>query len=76
MNSIPRIEDPKEYLTTIRDSIVENQSYHGRVFAPETFSLHSKAYHSKNELVEVEAGHFVRFFMEDVRSVSDDKSTG
>ncbi len=64
MNSIPRIESPQDYLTTIRDSAVENPFYKGRAFAPETYSLELKTYYSESELVEVEPGHYVRFFTE------------
>ncbi|WP_408007600.1 ABC transporter ATP-binding protein [Pseudalkalibacillus sp. A8] len=64
MNSIPKIEEPRDHLLTIRDAVSEEAAYEGRIFAPETFSADEKVYHSPSTLIEVEPGHHVRFFTE------------
>ncbi|MBM7553888.1 ABC transporter ATP-binding protein [Thalassobacillus pellis] len=62
MNSIPRIEDPRVMLQTVRDMAVQEGTFEGRVFAPEVFSKDGVTYHAPSALIEVEKGHFVRFF--------------
>ncbi|WP_261130341.1 ABC transporter ATP-binding protein [Bacillus sp. Marseille-Q3570] len=62
MESIPKIEEPKEHLQTIRDAVSLQLGYGERKFAPETFSTDEKVYHSPSTLIEVEPGHHVRFF--------------
>ncbi|MGP4078692.1 ABC transporter ATP-binding protein [Pseudalkalibacillus sp. R45] len=62
MESIPKIEEPKEHLQTIRDAVSLQHGFGGRKFAPETFSADEKVYHSSSTLIEVEPGHHVRFF--------------
>ncbi|WLD92592.1 ABC transporter ATP-binding protein [Alkalihalobacillus sp. AL-G] len=69
MNGIPNISEPKERLLTIKDFAYEDKGYEGRTFAPETLSLAQKSYHAPSELVEVEPGHFVRFFKEKAEAV-------
>ncbi|MCF6410352.1 ABC transporter ATP-binding protein [Pseudalkalibacillus salsuginis] len=64
MNSIPKIEEPRNHLQTIKDAVIEETAYEGRIFAPETFSADEKVYHSPSTLIEVEPGHHVRFFNE------------
>ncbi|MCF6138625.1 ABC transporter ATP-binding protein [Pseudalkalibacillus berkeleyi] len=62
MNSIPKIKEPKAFLTTIRDSEMENQYYGGRQFAPNRFISHVEYDQRESRLIEVDPGHFVRFF--------------
>lgn len=62
MNSIPRIDEPREMLQTIRDTANQEKTYEGKLFAPVTFSKDAEAYHSPSALMEVEREHFVRFF--------------
>ncbi|WP_221566750.1 ABC transporter ATP-binding protein [Alkalihalobacillus sp. TS-13] len=64
MESIPKIEEPKEHLQTIKDAVSLQAGYGGRKFAPETFSADEMVYHSPSTLIEVEPGHYVRFFDE------------
>ncbi|MFC7372413.1 ABC transporter ATP-binding protein [Fictibacillus iocasae] len=63
MASIPAIGSTPERLKSIHDYMVESGGHNGMQFAPATYGA-SPADEPPSRLVEVEPGHFVRFFRE------------
>lgn len=63
LNSIPKVGDEKERLNTINDFLNKETVFKGKEFAPNFNSNSSNIYESKNDLIEIEKGHWVRFFI-------------
>ncbi|MFD1019705.1 ABC transporter ATP-binding protein [Thalassobacillus hwangdonensis] len=64
MASIPRIDSPKETLLTVKDAEKSGHSYEGMRFAPESLTKKQGSDLEASDLVEVEPGHWVRFYTE------------